>query len=455
MTVLEQVKSAPMSRAQARAVALCLVINLVDGFDLLVTSFVGPTIAREWGLSPSQLGVLLSSGLAGMAVGALFLAPLADRIGRRRLTLGCLALASLGMLAASVAQDFGQLLACRLVTGAAVGAMAASLPVLASEYANHRRRGLVVALITTGYGLGAIIAGVATGLLIGPYGWRAVFVLGCVATAALFAVAVRHLPESMDYLVVCRPRDALARLNRILVAIGHPQVEALPQAVPASRKVALDAVFRSRNALRTVLVWIAFTAAQMTFYFASSWTPGLLLEAGMSNQQGVSGGVLFSLGGVTGAVLLGFLAMRVEPRRLTAAYFLCAAIALALFSVSLGSLAGALVVAVLVGLLLNGSVSGINVIVPVLYPAAARATALGLAVAVSRLGAVLAPLLAGFLLQAGWTPGSMFLIFAVPAVVGAGATLLLARESLPHPADGTSSTSSGPSGAAREAATNR
>ena len=120
MSVLEQVKSAPMSRVQARAVALCLVINLVDGFDLLVTSFVGPTIAREWGLSPSQLGILLSSGLAGMAFGALFLAPLADRIGRRRLTLGCLALASLGMLAASVAQDFEQLLVCRLVTGAAL-----------------------------------------------------------------------------------------------------------------------------------------------------------------------------------------------------------------------------------------------------------------------------------------------------------------------------------------------
>ena len=96
MSVLEQVKSAPMSRVQARAVALCLVINLVVGFDLLATSFLGPTIAREWGLSPSQVGILLSSGLAGMAIGALFLAPLADRIGRRRLTLGCLALASLG-----------------------------------------------------------------------------------------------------------------------------------------------------------------------------------------------------------------------------------------------------------------------------------------------------------------------------------------------------------------------
>ncbi|MET7990751.1 MFS transporter [Amycolatopsis sp. NPDC005232] len=404
-------------------------MNLIDGFDLLVTSFVGPTITREWHLSPSAVGVLLSGGLAGMAFGALFLAPLADRFGRRRLTVGCLALASLGMLAASVSQDFSQLLVCRLVTGAAVGAMAASLPVLTSEYANTRRRGLVVALITTGYGLGSVIAGVASSILLGSFGWRSVFVLGCVATAILFVVGLRFLPESMDYLVARRPREALARFNRILVSMGRPAVEELPAAASASasRKVALESLFRGSNAVRTVLVWVAFTAAQLMFYFASSWTPSLLLQAGMSNQQGISGGLLFSLGGVTGAVLLALLVSRVRASRLTAAYFAMGALALILFSVSLGTLASALVVAVLVGLFLNGTVSGITVIVPTTYPAEARATALGLAVAVSRLGAVLAPLLAGVLLEAGWAPGSMFRIFAIPGVIGALATILLAR----------------------------
>ncbi|MFJ3890925.1 MFS transporter [Streptomyces rubrogriseus] len=428
MSIVEQVKSAPMSRAQIQAVVLCLGMNLLDGFDLLATSFVGPAISREWGLSPSQLGVLLSSGLAGMAFGALFLAPLADRVGRRRLTLGGLAMGALGMLAASVSQDFGQLLAARLVTGAAVGVMAASLPVLASEYANNKRRGLVVALITTGYGLGAVIAGITTSLLLGPFGWRAVFLFGGIATAVLFALGLRFLPESMDYLVSRRPKGALARLNRILLSIGHPQVDELPeQETGSSRGVAVDALFRGGNALRTVLVWVAFTTAMTVFYFASSWTPTLLLEAGMSSQQGLSGGVLFSLGGVVGVISLGLLLSRVESHRLTAAYFLVSAVALVLFSVTLGSLGAALVVAVFVGFLLNGSVSGLNVIIPTLYPAQARATALGIAVAVSRLGAVLAPLLAGFLLESGWAPESMFRIFAVPALVGAAATIFLLR----------------------------
>ncbi|MFD6288458.1 MFS transporter [Streptomyces sp. NPDC060205] len=427
MSILEHVKNAPMSRVQIQAVVLCLGMNLLDGFDLLATSFVGPAITREWGLSPSQVGVLLSSGLAGMAVGALFLAPLADRVGRRRLTLTGLAMASVGMLGAALSQNFGQLLACRLVTGAAVGVMAASLPVLASEYANHRRRGLVVALITTGYGLGAVAAGLATSFLLNPYGWRSVFVFGGVATAALFALGLRFLPESMDYLIACRPRDAMTRLNRILGSMGHSPVDELPQKDTVSRKAAVASLFRGHNALRTVLIWVAFTAAMTAFYFASSWTPTLLLKAGMSNQQGINGGVLFSLGGVIGAVSLGVLVSRFEPRRLTAAYFFVAAIALVLFSMTLGSLGGALVVAVLVGFLLNGSVSGINVIIPTLYPAGSRATALGMAVAVSRLGAVLAPLLAGFLLDAGWAPGSMFRVFAIPALVGAFATVLLLR----------------------------
>jgi benzoate transport len=427
VNVLEQVRNSPMSRAQVQAVALCLVMNVVDGFDLLVTSFVGPAITREWGLSPSSVGVLLSGGLAGMAVGALFLAPLADRVGRRRITLAGLALASLGMLAAAFTQDLGQLLAARVVTGVAVGTMAASLPVLTSEYANNRRKGLAVALITTGYGIGAVIAGLSTSVLVGSMGWRSVFVFGAVATAVLFLVGLRFLPESMDHLVARRPAGALPRFNKILVSMGRQPVDELPAHDTGSREVALESLFQGGNAVRTVLVWLAFTAAQTTFYFASSWTPTLLLKAGMSNQQGISGGILFSLGGITGAALLGLLVSRVEARRLTALYFGLAAVMLVLFSLSLGTLAVALVFAVVLGLFLNGTISGINVIVPQIYPAESRATALGMAVAVSRLGAVLAPLFAGYLVQAGWQPSSMYQVFTIPALIGGAAVLLLTR----------------------------
>ncbi|WP_259294694.1 MFS transporter [Streptomyces canus] len=413
-----------MSRVQIRTIVLCLTMNLLDGFDLLATSFVGPAIGKEWGLSASKVGVLLSSGLAGMAFGALCVAPLADRIGRRRLTLASLVMASLGMLGASASQNFDQLLACRVLTGTAVGIMAACLPVLASEAANHKRRGLVVALITTGYGLGSVAAGLLAYFLVIPFGWRPVFLIGGIGTALLFAVGLRLLPESVDYLIASRPSDALAKLNRQLAEMGHSPVDELPQRAETPN-VAVKSLFYRRNAVRTVLLWIALTAAMTAFYFASSWTPALLLKAGLSAKQGIFGGVLFGLGGVSGAVALALLVSRIETRRLTAAYFAVAALALVLFSTMLGTLAGALVTAALVGFFLNGSVSGLNVIIPGMYPAEARTTALGMAVAVSRLGAVLAPTLAGQLLDAGWAPESMFRFFALPALVGAGATALL------------------------------
>ncbi|MDH6288233.1 MFS transporter [Rhodococcus opacus] len=440
MGILEKVKDAPMSRLQTNTVILCLVMNLIDGYDLLVTSFVGPTIAKQWGLSGSQLGVLLSSGLAGMAIGAMFLAPLADRIGRRRLVLGALAVTTVSMVAASLSQSFLQLVACRVITGAVVGAMAACLPVLASEYASKKRRGLVVALITTGYGFGSVIAGLTATFTLEPFGWRAVFAFGAILTGVLFLVGLRYLPESLDYLIVQQPRNALPTLNKLLARMGHDTVDSLPYHQKSTAASLASALFRGRTGIRTILLWVAFTSVMTSYYFASSWTPGLLREAGMSNQQGISGGLLFNIGGIAGALLIGLLALRVRSGPLTTAFFCVAAGALVLFSFSLSSLAIALVVAVLVGMTLNGALSGLYIITPDLYPANLRATALGMAVAVSRLGAVFAPLVAGFLLDMEWKPTSLFLVFAIPAVIGAIATAAIARTQTSSTPDSATST---------------
>ncbi|GGJ71660.1 hypothetical protein [Streptomyces brasiliensis] len=108
MSIVEQVENAPMGRGEIQAVALRRGMNLLDGFDTPATCFIGPAITSEWPPSPSRVGVPLRGGPAGMALGALFLARLADRVGRRGLTLSGLPMASLGMRCASVSQDFGR-----------------------------------------------------------------------------------------------------------------------------------------------------------------------------------------------------------------------------------------------------------------------------------------------------------------------------------------------------------
>ncbi|MFH3579143.1 MFS transporter, partial [Acinetobacter baumannii] len=105
-----------------------------------------PSVSAEWSLSGAQIGLLLSSGLFGMAAGSIFLAPLADKIGRRLLILVCLVIAGLSMLGCAFVQSHGMLAALRFITGIGVGGILASSNVLASEYANARWRSLAVSL---------------------------------------------------------------------------------------------------------------------------------------------------------------------------------------------------------------------------------------------------------------------------------------------------------------------
>ena len=69
------IQQSGMSRYQKVAITICLAINMLDGFDVLVMAFTASSVASEWGLQGSELGILFSAGLFGMAVGSLFVAP--------------------------------------------------------------------------------------------------------------------------------------------------------------------------------------------------------------------------------------------------------------------------------------------------------------------------------------------------------------------------------------------
>ena len=86
-------------------VGLCFAINMVDGMDVVIMSYIAPALARDWGIAPDAMGVVFSAGLVGMAIGGIFIAPLADRMGRRKIILAALALMSAGMIASGFAAD--------------------------------------------------------------------------------------------------------------------------------------------------------------------------------------------------------------------------------------------------------------------------------------------------------------------------------------------------------------
>ena len=134
-------RTAAMSRFQVMAVVIALVLIFIDGFDVAVMAYAAPSLSREWGIDPVMLGYLLSASLFGMAAGSIFLTPMADVIGRRKLTLASLVVISIGMTLSVFAPNEYVLLAWRVLTGLGVGGMMANLNVLVSEYSSDLRRG--------------------------------------------------------------------------------------------------------------------------------------------------------------------------------------------------------------------------------------------------------------------------------------------------------------------------
>ena len=421
--VQQLIAKGPLTGFQLTAIAVCVGLNMLDGFDVLAMAFSASGVKAAWGLTDGRLGWLLSAGLIGMAVGSLTLAPLADFIGRRRIILIAASLAALGMLGSVAARDFLDLLVLRAVTGIGIGGTIASTAVVVAEYSSDRWRAAALAAYSTGYPVGATLGGALTALAIPVYGWRSAFAIGGAMSLAMVLIAALGLPESLDFLLTRRPGAALTRLNALLARMRQPALGALPERVGSSAggRVPLELLLTGR----TLLVWAMFFCTMAAFYFSVSWTPRLLNAAGASAGLGLAAGVLFNLGGIAGCGGFALAAMRFDAHRLHFAALIASALLIVAFGIAVHHVDIALWTALLLGLITNAAMSGLYAVGPPLYPTAVRATGMGSAIGIGRLGAILAPIVTGALLDSGWAPAQLYFLFAVPFVIAALAMLLI------------------------------
>ncbi|MDN8613590.1 MFS transporter [Variovorax ginsengisoli] len=424
-----------MTSFQWLAVGICVMLVMLDGFDVLVMAFTASSVAAEWQLNGAQLGFLFSAGLVGMAIGSLFLAPLADRWGRQAIILVCLVIITVGMALSALARSSIELGLLRALTGLGIGGMLASVGVITAEFASDKWRSTAVSLQATGYPIGATIGGTIAAVLLDLHGWRSVFVFGSLATALMIPVVLWRLPESLDFLLNRQPRGALKKANALLRQMHRPQLAQLP---PRAAKLAgapstgVAGLFDARLRGATLLLWGAFFLLMFSFYFALSWTPKLLVSAGLSATQGVTGGVLLNVGGIAGGGIFGVLAARFGLRPLTASALVLTALALVVFGLCTDQLSAAFAAASAIGAFIFASMAGLYAFAPVIYPAAVRTTGLGWAIGVGRLGAVLGPFVAGLLLDRNWPAPHLYFIYALPLVAAAAAVLAMGRRGGVH-----------------------
>jgi cyanate permease len=227
------------------------------------------------------------------------------------------------------------------------------------------------------------------------------------------------LPESLDFLLTRRSGGSLARLNRLLRRLQVAEVETfLPSDFhPAREKPSVRHLFAAPFAHSTVFMWTAFFAVMAAYYFVFGWTPRLLASSGLTAQQGITGGVLLSLGGIIGTVVFAFVAGVVEIRRLTCLCLLAAAVLMGVFAFVLTNLSVALIVGVLLGGTATSAMAGLYAVTPTLYEPGVRTTGMGWAIGVGRIGAILAPLATGALVDHGWQPSQLYLAFIGPFVI--------------------------------------
>lgn len=421
MDLRARIDTSPLSRTQLGIIGICVVLNMMDGFDVLALAFSASAISDEWDLSGAALGVLLSSALFGMALGSIVISQFADVIGRRRTILWCAVVITLGMALTAASTGYEMMLTVRFITGLAIGTLQACLNVVVSEYSSAKTRPTAISFFTAGQPIGGVLGGILAGVLLAQFGWRAVFVFGAMATAIMILIVARALPESIDFLVTRRREGDLQELNRIVRRMGHNPLAQMP-ARPAAQPTAAGRwrqIFAGRTGVNTLLLGGAFFMLMSGFYFANSWTPKLVTEAGFSIEAGVQAGVLFSAGGVIGSLVFGILAARWGLKRTLVIVFLLAGATFAAYAMFVTTLPLALGIAAGLGMLTSAAMAGMFAMGPASYAPETRATAVGLIIGVGRVGAILSPIIVGGLLDQNWTPGSLYYLFVLPMVIGA------------------------------------
>lgn len=409
----------PMARGQIVAVALCVMLNALDGFDVLSVSFASPGLAAEWGIDRAALGIVLSMELVGMAMGSVILGSVADRVGRRPTILGCLAVMAAGMGLAATAGDITTLAAYRLFTGFGIGGMLAATNAMTAEFANAKRRNLAVALMAGGYPVGAVIGGAIASQLLVTYDWRAVFAFGAVATAAFTPLVLAFLPESVEFLASKQPPRALERINATLARLGHPTVAHLLVPTAKSPRAGIAELFGPALARTTTLLTVTYFAHIMTFYFILKWIPKIVADMGFAASSAGAVLVWANVGGASGALLFSLLTQRVALRPLLMLFMVASAVMVTLFGFTANDLGQLSLIAAIAGFCTNGVVVGIYALLAQSFPARLRASGTGLVIGVGRGGAALGPVVAGFLFAAGWGLPVVAAAMAIGSLVGA------------------------------------
>ena len=389
----------PLSRVQRSTILLCGIVIILDGFDTQCMGFLVPVISENLNIPLPAFGPVLSAALFGLMIAAMASGPIADRWGRRWVVIVSVFVFAVFALLTARASTVNELLLYRFLTGLGLGGAMPNAVALTSEYTPKRLQPIVVGAIFVGMPAGALIASQAASVMIPWWGWRSVFVLGGVLPLAVAIGLIKYLPESVEW--------KMQRARQTQVA-----------------RVPVKDLFTEGRAPGTLLLWVPFFMNLLILYFILSWLPALLRQSAMPVSAGVQAVAMFSVGGMIGILAEGRVMMAVGARALLIIEFAACAVLIATLANVATSLTPMLIVTLVLGIAVQGTQAGINALAAMFYPTTVRATGIGWALGVGRIGSIVGPSLGGVLLSLQWTPKQILTAGIVPAACGAAAIVL-------------------------------
>jgi len=415
---------------------MCCLVMLVDGFNQQSLNYAAPAIIEDWGVPAALMtGVVADINIFGWMVGAVMFTMLADNIGRRKAILLAVFVFSIFTIALSFTTNIVQLSIVRFISALGIGGGMPMAISLIADYAQTKTRGLKITLLYLGYTGGSSGGGFLAAALTTNYGWKAIFLVGGIASLLISIALVFALPESVRFLVLKHGSKAriLDYARKLKPQAGFNAETEFFIAETAKKGVPVKHLFTEGRAAMTFFLWLALGFSFVTHFFLSASLATLLSKVShqMSIPDAQMTSALFQMGAGF-AWCVGWLLDKRGIQMITL-IMLLGALPVAALGVVTGD-AAIIVFALASGILVLGGGIGINAVSGMVYPTAIRSTGTGAAFAAARIGALMGPAIAGYLIAMHAPLQTIFLIAAFPMLAAGAATFMLERSMTPESA---------------------
>jgi len=434
-SVLDEGRWSAYQKLLVAGTALAIIL---DGMDNQLLGNVIPALMKEWSLPRAPFTTVLALGPLGMILGGTAGGVLGDRIGRRTALVCSVVAFAVPTLAIATVDGVVMLGAFRFLAGLGLGGAMPNAAALASEYVPRKQRPFAVTLTIVCIPLGGTLAALLAGQVLPRYGWRALFIVGGLLPLAVAVALFKLLPESPQFLAIRRERwpELVALLRRFGQDVSADSTFVVPTAAVARAKPrgSIRDLFAPALRRDTVGLSAAFFFCLLANYIGFNWIVAMLIGAGFAQVDASSALAAFNFGGVGGAVLGALVIQRLGSRiTLMGMSAIAVASALAMTAMPLAPpmAAGLIAMFALTGGLLNAVQTTMYAVAAHVYPTDIRGTGVGTAVAVGRIGNVVASYVGAFALDSGGAP-AFFAAWALAMAV-VFASLALVRRHIPRP----------------------